>query len=172
MSEKNVLNADFTSYQDICLMGMVRRITDNHTMANWPYLLAGVILFATTYLRRSLYKNTAFRLLILASTLIFTVIFSTSSESPTYIIAFVGVAIWFVIQPKPYHWFKIALLVFALLLTSFSPSDIFPKFIREEYIKPYSLKALPCVLIWITIVFELWRNDFKNYSFIKQPQID
>ncbi len=172
VTEKNVLNADFTSYQDICLMGMVRRITDNHTMANWPYLLAGVILFATTYLRVNLYKNTAFRLLILASTLIFTVIFSTSSESPTYIIAFVGVAIWFVIQPKPYNWFKIVLLVFALLLTSFSPSDIFPKFIREEYIKPYSLKALPCVLIWVALVFELWLNDFKNYSFIKETQSD
>lgn len=168
VTEKNMLNGDLTSYQDICLMGIVRRITANPTMGNWPYLLAGVIIFASTYLRISLFKNTAFRLLILASTLIFTVIFSTSSESPTYIIAFAGVAIWFVIQPRPIHWFKIVLLVFAILLTSFSPSDIFPKFIRETYIKPYSLKALPCILIWLTIVYELLKNDFKNYSFIKE----
>jgi hypothetical protein len=166
VTEKNTLNADLTCAQDMCLMGIIRRITQNAVMANWPYLLSGVILFLSTYLRIDQYKNVGYRLMLLASVLIFTVIFSTSAESPTYIIAFVGVAIWFVIQPRPYKWYIVALFVFAMLLTSFSPSDIFPKFIKETYIKPYSLKALPCVLTWINILFEMWRNDFKNYRTI------
>jgi hypothetical protein len=102
----------------------------------------------------------------LASVLIFTVIFSSGSESPTYIIAFVGVAIWFVIQPKPISNFYVALLIFAFLLTSLSPSDLIPKYLKDNYIRPYALKALPCVLIWLAIVYEMLINKFKNYRSI------
>lgn len=162
VSEKNIMNSTLITDQDICLMGMVRRISGNHSIPNWPFLLGGLIIFILPYFRTDQYKETAFRLLLLSSTLIFTVIFSTSSESPTYIIAFVGVAIWFVVQPKPVKSWQIALFIFALLLTSFSPSDLFPRYIRNEYIRPYSLKALPCVLIWFTIIFQMLTVDFKN----------
>jgi Glycosyltransferase family 87 len=165
VTEKNVLNADPTCAQDISLMGIVRRISNNLQMANWPYILVGVVVFLSTYLRISQYKFMGYRLMLLASVLIFTVIFSTSAESPTYIIAFAGVAIWFAIQPRPYKWYTIALFVFAFLLTSLSPSDIFPKFLKEAYIKPYSLKALPCVFIWISIVIEMWTQNFSKYNF-------
>ncbi len=163
VSEKNIMNSTLITDQDVCLMGMVRRISGNHTIPNWPFILGGLVLFFLPYFRTNQYKETAFRLLLLSSTLIFTVIFSTSSESPTYIIAFVGVAIWFVVQPKPVKSWQIVLFIFALLLTSFSPSDIFPRYIRNEYIKPYSLKALPCVLIWLTIIYQMLTVDFKNY---------
>lgn len=101
---------------------------------------------------------------MLASVLLFTVIFSSGSESPTYIIAFVGVAIWFSIKQTPISKLDWFLLIFALLLTSLSPSDLFPKFVRENYIKPYALKALPCVLIWFKISYELLTTRFS-----KQP---
>jgi hypothetical protein len=162
VSQKNIMNSTLITDQDICLMGMVRRISGDQSIQNWPFLLVGIILFILPYYRVSQYKENTFRLMLLASTLIFTVIFSTSSESPTYIIAFVGVAIWFVIQPSPKNKWILFLFVFAFLLTSMSPSDIFPKFIRTEYIKPYSLKALPCVLIWFTIIYQMLKFDFKN----------
>lgn len=162
--EKNKMNSTLITDQDICLMGMVRRISGNPYIPNWPFLGAGLILFALPYLRINQYKEPAFRLLILSSTLIFTVIFSTSSESPTYIIAFTGVAIWFVAQKRPFQIWQIVLFVFAMVLTSFSPSDLFPKFIRDEFIKPYSLKALPCVLIWFTIVYQMLTTNFKDYK--------
>ncbi|MDP2415492.1 glycosyltransferase family 87 protein [Daejeonella sp.] len=167
ITEKNRMNSTLITDQDICLMGMVRRISGNHLIPNWPFLGAGIILFGLPYLRISQYKESTFRLLILSSTLIFTVIFSTSSESPTYIIAFTGVAIWFVNQKRPLKPWQIVLFVFAILLTSFSPSDLFPKFIRDEFIKPYSLKALPCVLIWLAISYQLLTRDFKNYGLVK-----
>ncbi len=160
LSEKQTLNASLTSMQDISLMGMVRRITANASIPNLPFLIGGVVLFCIPYLRISQYRSLHFRLLYLASTLIFAVIFSNSSESPTYIIAFLGVAIWFMIEERPVKISIIILFIFALLLTSFSPSDLFPRFIKEEYIKPYSLKALPCVLIWFVIIYELISKKF------------
>jgi hypothetical protein len=99
--------------------------------------------------------------MLLSSVLIFTVIFSTGSESPTYIIAFVGVAIWFVIQEKPITNWKIALFIFAIVLTSLSPSDLFPKFIKEQYIQKYAVKAVPCMLIWIAIVYQILTSKFN-----------
>lgn len=164
VSQKNIMNSTLITDQDICLMGMVRRISGDNTIQNWPFLLAGIILFSLPFLRFSQFKENNFRLMLLASTLIFTVIFSTSSESPTYVIAFVGVAIWFVIQPSPKNKWILFLFIFAFLLTSMSPSDLFPKFIRNEYIKPYSLKALPCVLIWFTIIYQMLTSDFKHYK--------
>ena len=161
------MNTTLITDQDICLMGMVRRISGNNSIPNWPFLGAGVILFALPYLRIKQYKEPVFRLLLLSSTLIFTVIFSTSSESPTYIIAFTGVAIWFVTQKKPLKAWQVVLFVFAMALTSFSPSDLFPKFIRNEFIKPYSLKALPCVLIWLAITYQLLTSDFRNNTQVK-----
>lgn len=162
--EKNNENAGFNSMQDISIMGMVKRIFNLPSLSNFYFILPGLIVFGLPYLRYSLFNNTNFRLLILASVLLFTVLFSSGSESPTYIIAFVGVAIWFVSKENPISKWEWALFIFALLLTSLSPSDLFPKFIRENYIKPYALKALPCVLIWFKISYELLTTRFS-----KQP---
>ena len=72
----------------------------------------------------------------------FVVLFSTGSESSTYIIAFVGVALWFVAVPWKRSRWDIALMIFAFILTSLSPSDLFPKFIRKTYVQPYALHSL------------------------------
>ena len=164
--EKNSENTGLNSYQDISLMGMIRRFFQDSSISNLPILIGGVILFGLQYLRIKEYKVESYRLMLLASVLIFTVIFSSGSESPTYIIAFVGVAIWFVIQPKPISKLYIGLFIFALILTSLSPSDLIPKFIKDNYIRPYALKVLPCVLIWFAIVYEMLKNKFKNYRSI------
>ena len=164
--EKNNENTGLNSYQDISLMGMVRRFFQDSSISNLPFLIGGVILFGLQYLRIKQYKEVSYRLMLLASVLIFTVIFSSGSESPTYIIAFVGVAIWFVIQPKPISNLYISLFIFALILTSYSPSDLIPDYIKDNYIRPYALKALPCVLIWFAIVYEMLKNKFNNYNSI------
>jgi len=162
LAHKNDLNASLTSFQDISLMGMVRRATGNINIPNMPFLLGGLLLFGLPYIRIHQYKHIGFRLMLLASTLIFTVIFSSGSESPTYIIAFAGVAIWFIVQQKPKKGWIIALFVFAFLLTSLSPTDIFPKPVKE-FIRLYSLKALPCVIIWLTIIYQMMKEDFESY---------
>jgi hypothetical protein len=162
LAHKNDLNASLTSFQDISLMGIVRRATGNINIPNAPFLLIGLVLFGLPYLRIKQYKHLGFRLMLLASTLIFTVIFSSGSESPTYIIAFAGVAIWFMMQQNPKNGWIIALFIFAFILTSLSPTDIFPRPVKE-FIRLYSLKALPCVIIWLTIIYQMMKEDFESY---------
>jgi hypothetical protein len=161
LSEKNVHN-ELSTMQDISVMGMIRRIFNYPQLSNTLVILPGMLLFALSYLRIQSFKNLDYQLLILASTLLFTVIFSTGSESPTYIIAFVGVAIWFMNLDRPVKPFEIFLLIFALIITSLSPSDLFPRFINREYIKPYALKALPCFVIWLKIIYETLTRKFKR----------
>ncbi|WP_443937881.1 glycosyltransferase family 87 protein [Pedobacter sp. MW01-1-1] len=159
---KNEINASLVSFQDISVMGMARRISGNINLPNGPFLLVGILLFALPYCRIQQFKHLGFQLMLVASTLIFTVIFSSGSESPTYVIAFVGVAIWFIIQPNPKSKWSIALFIFAFFLTSLSPTDVFPRSVKE-FIRLHSLKALPCTIIWLTIVYQMMKTDFKSY---------
>jgi len=159
--EKDAQNAA-SLMQDISVMGMVRRRFHLPHLSNGIILLPALAIFGSSYLLIKKYKNLSYQLLILSSTLLFTVLFSSGSESPTYIIAFAGVAIWYVNLPKPATLLQIALLIFAFILTSLSPSDIFPKSIKNEYVVKYALKALPCLLIWLYIVYETWTREMPH----------
>ncbi|WP_288460980.1 glycosyltransferase family 87 protein [uncultured Chryseobacterium sp.] len=164
LAEKNGLNQSLDSYQDISLMGFVRRILQDASISNLTFMAFGAPLFFLPYVRIKQYKHYAYQLMILASTLLFLVLFSSGSESPTYIIAVAGVMIWFFLQKKrtPIVY---AMLIFVIILTCFSPSDLFPKFIKQNYIVKYSLKALPCIVVWFRIIYELVTKDFeKDYS--------
>ncbi|MDR6515552.1 glycosyltransferase family 87 protein [Chryseobacterium camelliae] len=162
--EKNNENQVLGNMQDISLMGFFRRILGDASISNLVFLAFGLPLFAAPYIRIRQYKHYAFQLMILASTLLFLVLFSSSSESPTYIIAVTGVMIWFFLQKERSPWI-IALLVFVIIFTCFSTSDLFPKNIRLNYIKKYSLKAVPCIIVWLRVMYELLTKDFeKNYS--------
>ncbi len=161
---KNNDNQVLGNMQDISLMGFVRRILGDASISNLTFLAFGVPLFALPYIRIKQYKNYAFQLMILASTLLFLVLFSSGSESPTYIIAVAGVMIWFTLQ-KEKTSLVIGLLVFVIILTCFSPSDLFPKFIKQNYIIKYSLKAVPCIIVWLRVIYELMTKDFeKDYT--------
>lgn len=156
LQEKNTLNAALNSYQDISVMGMARRMSGNASLSSSWFILPAAGLLIYPYLQFKKLENTPYRLLLLSSLLIFTVIFSSGAESPTYIIAFAGLAIWF--SQERTNALTISLLIFALLLTSFSPSDLFPAYLREHYVRPYALKALPCFLIWCYIQYQLIFN--------------
>jgi hypothetical protein len=152
------------SLQDISVMGLIRNIFNYRQLSNIAVIIPGILLFGLWYLRVKLFDNTSYQLLLLASTLIFVIIFSSSSESPTYIIAVAGVGIWFMNLERPVTSFEIFLLVFAIIVTVFSPSDLFPKYIRVNYVQPYKLKALPCVLIWFKIIYEIVTRKFEKVS--------
>ncbi|UOU97603.1 glycosyltransferase 87 family protein [Chryseobacterium daecheongense] len=162
--EKNNENQVLGNMQDISLMGFFRRILGDASISNLVFLAVGLPLFALPYIRMKQYKNYAFQLMILASTLLFLVLFSSSSESPTYIIAVVGVMIWFFLQ-KERTPLNIGLLVFVIIFTCFSTSDLFPKWVKHDYIIKYSLKAVPCIVVWLRVVYELLTKNFEtDYS--------
>jgi len=115
--------------------------------------VAGIILLWIPLWKRNQFQDEKFRLLFLCSILIWGVIFNHKAESATYIIAVIGCAIWFFTSEK--STLEKSLIILLFILTCLSPTDLFPKTIRENYIVPYSLKAIPSVFIWIKIQYEL-----------------
>jgi hypothetical protein len=116
-------------------------------------VLAGVLLFGLPLLRRKAYPSAGFRLLLLASVLIWVVIFNHRAESPTFVIAMSGVALWYFSQERRKE--NLLLLCLAFALTSLSPTDLFPAYVRDHLVVPYTLKAVPCILIWFKILYEM-----------------
>ena len=167
---KNDLN-QFAAGQNISLLGMVRKISGIATYSDIWLLLAGAIGFGLPYLRLSQYRHQAFRLAIVASVLMTVVLFSTCSESYSYIIAMPGVAIWYLTCPWQRNRWDLALIIFAFIITSMSPSDLFPREVWRQLIKPYSLKALPVAIIWFKLIYELLTKDYAlTTAQIMRPQ--
>ncbi len=164
LSGKNLENQALGTRQDYSLMGVVRRILQNPNISNLVFLIPGAIVFMLPYLRIKQYKYLPFQLMILASTLLFVVLFSSGSESPTYIIAVAGVMLWFLMQKKLTK-IDIGLLIFVMIFTCFAFSDLFPKSIKEGIFIKYSTKAIPCIMIWLRVMYELLTKDFeKDYQ--------
>lgn len=158
LTGKNMENQDAIA-QNISLLGMTHRITGQPFSDLW-LILPGLAMFAIPYLRLSQYGHVAFRQTLLASVLMFVVLFSTGSESSGYIIPFVGIVIWYTAAPWKRNGWDIALMVFAFVLSSLSPSDLFPAYLRREWVQPYALKALPIFLIWLKLCFEMYTKDY------------
>ncbi|MBN8837530.1 MAG: DUF2029 domain-containing protein [Sphingobacteriia bacterium] len=157
---KNVRLDINNDYQDISVMGMIRRVLGFTHFKNYLITIPAVCIFFSQYLQWNYFKDIRFRVYLLCLVLIMTVIYTTSAESPTYIIAFPAVCIWYMLQANK-KWINIV-FIFALLLTSFSYSDLFTPYVRDHIIRPYSLKALPCFIIWIIIVVQMWKKQFLS----------
>ena len=135
---------------------------------NLPMVITGLVLLLIPYLRLKNYSNYSFRLLNLASLLIWVIIFNHKAESPTFIIAMAGISLWFVITEKTI--LNISLFILALIFTSLSPTDIFPDIIREDFVKPYALKGFLCILVWGKMVFDMMflkETTYRIDPFIK-----
>lgn len=159
---KNSENAE-ALMQNISLLGMTHRVTGLEFSDLW-LILPGLVMFGIPYLRISQYKHMAFRQTLLASVLMFTVLFSTGSESSGYIIALVGVVIWYTAVPWQRNRWDVALLVFVFVLSSLSPSDLFPAYLRKEWVQPYALKALPVTIVWLKLCWEMWTKNYEPIS--------
>lgn len=166
LGEKNGENM-FSLMQNVSLLGMVRKISGCATYSDLWLIVPGLVLFCLPYLRLRQYKYVAFRYAFLASVLLFVVLFSTGSESSGYITALLGASLWYVTAPWKRGKWDVALMVFAFILTSMSPSDLFPAYLRKEFVQPYALKALPCVLIWFKLVYEMLTRDYAPAGAVK-----
>jgi hypothetical protein len=122
--------------------------------------LAGLILLLLPFVQIHKYRRYGFRLLMLCYILIWAVIFNHKAESPTYIIAISGIGIWFFSRRATI--INIILIVLAFIFTSLSSGDLFPRFVRESFIKPYDIKALFSIIIFGRILFELFSEKFDQ----------
>ncbi|MDP9954761.1 hypothetical protein J2X97_000398 [Epilithonimonas hungarica] len=161
LSGKNLENQALGTRQDYSLMGVVRRILGDANISNLIFLIPGFLLFMLPYIRTKQFKFLPFQMMILSSTLLFVVLFSSGSESPTYIIAIAGVMIWFLMQEN-ISKVDVGLLIFVMIFTCFAFSDLFPKSVKEEVFIKYSTKAIPCILVWFRVMYELLTKDFEK----------
>jgi hypothetical protein len=122
-------------------------------------VLLGVALFCLPLVKFKRNLNYEFRWRLLVSILIWVVIFNHKAESPTFVIAMSGVGIWYFFSKKTKV--NLALVILAFVFTSLSPTDLFPRFLRESFVIPYVMKAMFCILIWGKVIWEM---------FLIQPQ--
>ncbi len=119
-----------------------------------PIVAAGIVLFCLPLLLCiKQFGSYSFRILILASILIWCVIFNHKAESPTFILAISGIAIWYFSQQK--NTFNLILLILALIFTSLSSGDLFPHFVRDHFFIPYNIKAVMPIVIWFKLLIDL-----------------
>ena len=175
-----------SDFQNISLLGMIRKtgyaITaglpayyevfksagKNPDVTNWWYstwndlwiIIPGMLYSVMPWLRFRQYTSHSFQLMCLALVLIIVNIFSTGSENSSYIISMLGVAIWYVAVPWKRNRLDLCLLIFCFILTSLSCTDLFPGDVRYYVIRPFALKALPVVIIWVKLVWEMCNRDY------------
>jgi hypothetical protein len=115
--------------------------------------ISGILLFLIPFARYNLYKEELYKILILAFMLIWVIIFNHKAESPTFIIAVIGVGIWYFAMPRTI-WRRV-MLAAVFIFTIMSPSDLFPPFIRQNLFQPYTIKAVPCIIVWCIVFIDL-----------------
>jgi len=125
-------------------------------------VLAGAVLFCIPLFRVKLYKEFSFRALLLSSILIWIVIFNHKAESPTFIIAISGCAFWYFPRVRTIE--NLILIILVFIFTSLSPTDIFPREIRIGIFQHYAIKAVPCILIWLKLIYEMIFGPIRLYK--------
>jgi hypothetical protein len=123
---------------------------------NWPIQLAGVlVLLAPVLVRRERWSEWVFRRLYLCSVLVFCVIFNHQAESPTFVIASAGAAIWFASLERPSRW-EWTVFGFFVVCTILASSEAMPRVIQRDFFDAYRFKAVPCIVLWIELQRRLW----------------
>jgi hypothetical protein len=121
---------------------------------NWPVQLAGTVLLLLPLARWRNWSDAGFRLRFLCALLVYMVIFNHQSESPSFVIAVTGIAIWFVTTPRT--WWHTTVLVLTILVVSISSTDITPRNWQRDFFVHYRLKTIPCTMAWLTMMWELF----------------
>ena len=154
----DLLQADHSASYGFSVMGWLHSWFGLDLPKN-VVVLVGVLLFCLPLLRFKNYKDIGFRLLMLCSAMLWVVIFNHKAESPTFIIAMSGVALWYFLQAPKIE--NTILVIAAFIFTSLSPTDLFPSFIRNEWLVPYVFKAVFCILIWFKIIVDLFVRRYE-----------
>jgi hypothetical protein len=113
----------------------------------------GAIVLLAPLLRRRRWDDVDWRLTYLSSLLMWVIVFNHKAESPTFVIAMFGVALWAVVEPPSLA--RAFLLALAFVLTSLSSTDFVPRSIRQEIVRPLAVKAGPIFVLWALSVWRL-----------------
>jgi hypothetical protein len=149
------IEATDSQHRGYSVMEMIEQVT-GAGLPNWPIQLAGIlILLAPVVVQRWRWHDWDLRRLYLCSVLVFCVIFNHEAESPSFVVAITGVAIWFatIQRPSRLEW---ALLGFIVLFTILASSDVMPRAIQRDFFDRYRFKTVPLIVLWIELQRRLW----------------
>ncbi len=137
---------------------------------NWAIQLAGtLLLLLPVALRRDRWADGRFRRLFLCSLLVFLVIFNHQAESPSFVVATCGIAIWYVSSRR--EWWRGALLALTLLAVTVSHLVFFPHQFYQDVIKAHALDAFSCALVWFVMQVELWSWPRSQLAEVTQRDV-
>lgn len=119
--------------------------------------LAGVLSLVVLLYPLSKFKDSYLRLEYLAAILLALIIFNHKSESATFIVAVIGIGIWYFSKPKP-SWQEHSILIASFIFTVLIATDLFPPGIKRQWLVPYGVKVWACILIYGWIVKDLILN--------------
>lgn len=121
---------------------------------HWPIQLAGLMLLLLPLVwQRRRWADRLFRVQLLASTLVFCVLFNHQAESPSFAIAMIGTCVWFAASERA--WWRTALLVFAVVVVNLGSTDLMPRVWYHAYYVKYLLKSVPLIPVWMAMQGEL-----------------
>lgn len=120
----------------------------------------GLAIFLLPLLKVRCYEKVGFRRLLFASVLIFVVIFNQMAESPTYVIAMAGVALWFLEgEATPA---RVGTVLVAVVGVSLTQTDLFPRSFRTGLLYDYRVKAVAAIFLWLLVQYDLWTERFSG----------
>lgn len=119
--------------------------------------VVGLGLLLLSVWRHVPYNTLHVRALAWASVLLWVIIFNHKAESPTFVVAMCGVGLWYFWDTTTPPLYKNILLWVTFALVSLSPTDLFPPYVRKMIIRPYVLKAVPCIAVWLLVTWQLFR---------------
>jgi hypothetical protein len=124
-----------------------------------PIQLAGLaVLLLPAAIRRGPRDDPAWRLTLLCSLLVFSVLFYYGSEPPTFVIATTGIAVWYVAGPRTR--LRGVLLGLTLALVTGEGLGIWPRAMYEGWMDESRTRVMPVVAAWVAMQWDLlsWRT--------------
>ena len=148
--------ADTTKIAMYWIGGVVERLAGAPVL-HAPVQICGVLwtVLIAWHARRQ-WSDAVLRRLLLASLLLFAVVFNHMSESPTFVIAFAGIGIWWSVLPRE-RW-RDAIVLLALLIGSVGGTDAVPKHVRLVWIVEPRLKAWVTIVAWCAVQYDIFRK--------------
>jgi hypothetical protein len=162
LKSKNGTNSDLENiHQNMSAVGMVMKITHNNLFNILYILVPAFILQIIPVVRWKLHQNKTFQMHYLASLMMFIILFNTATEASTHIIGATGVGIWWLNQRDFKSRNMLIFIAFVFFLGTLSTTDLVPKSFNIDFVRKYSLKALPYLIVWFLCIYQLLFDKYE-----------
>lgn len=163
----NQVLGDYSDFKGMSLYSLIE-VLSGWNPPKQLFIVTSLLIMVAPLVQVQKWKELWFRELVLAAILIWVVIFNHKAESQTYVIAMVGIACWYFALQR--RWWDVALLLIAFAMISILFSDLVPRWIRNDIGFGYHLKALPCAVLWVRVVVDLWSAVISRPNSLQSAQ--